>query len=107
MYFPSLKHLTIKPINHCNLACPYCESRQEHFELTRECIVGIEDWKRVFDEADDLGTEYLDISGGEPSLYTGLDALVWMAKAKGWFVSINSTGVGITNRVVDKLQNVH
>ncbi|WP_291124901.1 glycosyltransferase [Flavobacterium sp. UBA6031] len=102
----TLKHLTIKPITHCNLSCPYCDSRQEHFDLTRECVVGVDDWNRVFEEADDLGTEYLDISGGEPTLYPALDALIWMAKKKGWYVSINSTGTGINEKFVQKISEV-
>lgn len=101
-----LKHLTIKPIVYCALSCSYCDVRQEHFDLTKECVLGINDWSKVFKDADDLGVEYLDISGGEPSLYKYLDALVWEGKNKGWFVSVNSSGTGINKNLIKKLENV-
>ncbi|MFO0646039.1 MAG: glycosyltransferase [Polyangiales bacterium] len=101
----SLRHLTIKPFTPCTHACPYCDSRQELFDLTRDRIVGLDDWARLFAEADTLGAEYLDISGGEPSLYKGLAALVWEAKVLGWFVSMNSTGEQVTPSLLGRLHD--
>jgi MoaA/NifB/PqqE/SkfB family radical SAM enzyme len=91
----ALRHLTIKPFHYCSHNCPYCDSRQELFQESSEASLGLEDWARVFAEADDLGCEYLDISGGEPTLYKALPALIWEAKRRGWYVSINSTGMRV------------
>jgi len=101
-----LRFLTIKPTAACDLRCPYCDSRQRLFETTRGSRVGLDEWARLFVEASELGTEYLDISGGEPTLYEPLDALVWEAKRHGWFVSMNSNGQQLTPSLVERLENV-
>ncbi|CAM5672764.1 PqqA peptide cyclase [Streptomyces avidinii] len=89
---PTLKYLTIKPNIHCTSDCPYCSSRQMLFQASKDVRLGVDDWARVIGEADGLGASYLDISGGEPTIYAGLAAVVWEAKRLGWFVSINTTG---------------
>lgn len=101
-----LKYLTIKPFAPCTLKCPYCDSRQQLLNLSKGRILGLEDWARVFEEANNLGTEYVDISGGEPSLYKALDALVWEAKRYGWFVSMNTNGQHIDESFTSKLSDV-
>jgi radical SAM protein with 4Fe4S-binding SPASM domain len=65
----------------------------------------LDDWARVFVDAEALGTEYLDISGGEPTLYRALPGLVWEGKRHGWYVSINSTGFHLPE-MIDRLLEV-
>lgn len=102
---PRLRNLTIKPFHGCSHHCPYCDSRQEFFRESREATLGLEDWAQVFVEADELGTEYLDISGGEPTLYKALGALIWEARRYGWYVSLNSTGFRVAE-MLDELVRV-
>jgi len=92
---PRLRHLTIKPVHGCRYNCPYCASRKELFRRSRQAVLRWQDWAAVFEDADGLGCEYLDISGGEPTLNRDLPDLVWEGKRRGWFVSLNSTGFGI------------
>jgi len=92
---PSLRHLTIKPHHGCRYNCPYCKSRRDLFRKSGGIRLGLDDWAGVFADADRLGCQYLDISGGEPTLYRLLPGLVWEAKRRGWFVSLNSSGYGI------------
>jgi radical SAM protein with 4Fe4S-binding SPASM domain len=92
---PRLRHLTIKPVHGCRYNCPYCASRKELFRKSRQPVLQWQDWAAVFEDADGLGCEYLDISGGEPTLNRDLPVLIWEAKRRGWFVSLNSTGFGI------------
>lgn len=101
----SLSHLTIKPIHNCFHRCPYCISRYQLLKNSSDVMLGVEDWARVFSEADRLGVEYLDISGGEPILYKGLIAIIWEAKRHGWFVSLNSSGWNLAN-IQEELINV-
>lgn len=102
---PGLRHLTIKPFHGCSHHCPYCDSRQELFRQSRDATLGLEDWAGVLRDANDLGVEYLDISGGEPTLYGALPALIWEAKRYGWYVSINSTGFRVPE-LLDRLLEV-
>ena len=90
---PTLRNLTIKPVLACTQNCPYCSGRQQLFRKSRDASLALEDWARVFSQADDLGCNYLDISGGEPTLYRELPSLVWEAKRRGWYASVNTTGV--------------
>jgi radical SAM protein with 4Fe4S-binding SPASM domain len=87
-----LRHLTIKPLATCGNRCGYCAGRRELLRAAQERPLAIEQWAEVFTQASALGTVYLDISGGEPSLYPHLHALIWEAKSHGWFVSISSNG---------------
>lgn len=100
-----LRYLTIKPNIYCSYDCPYCSSRQLLFKSSTDYRLGLDDWSRVFKEANRLGTTYLDISGGEPLMYKPLPALVWEAKRLGWYVSINTTGIDLENKL-DELENV-
>ena len=102
---PSLRYMTIKPVAACLLSCPYCSGRQL-LRSRKGPRLQIEDWQRVFAEAAALGTEYLDISGGEPSLYADLLALVWHARRHGWFVSLNSSGQGLSPDLIRELRRV-
>jgi len=97
-----LKYLTIKPTTLCGYDCPYCTTRQILLNSSNENILSIEQWTSVFHEADNLGCTYLDISGGEPTLYKNLFSLIFEAKKLGWYVSINTSGINI-EKIIDKL----
>jgi pyrroloquinoline quinone biosynthesis protein E len=99
---PSLRHLTVKPFHGCSHHCPYCDSRQELFRQSRDATMGLDDWAEVFRDAHALGNEYLDISGGEPTLYKALPGMIWEGKRLGWYVSINSTGFAVPE-MLDRL----
>ncbi len=101
----ALRHLTIKPTHRCMHRCPYCDSRRQLLRMSHDVVLGVDDWRQVFAQADELGTEYLDISGGEPVLDAALPALVWEGKRRGWFVSLNSTGWGLPG-TIDELVRV-
>ncbi len=54
----------------CNLHCAGCYSRCNH-ETTDEAPtaqLSEKDWRRIFDEADDLGVSFILLAGGEPLL---------------------------------------
>ena len=103
----ALVHLTVKPLLRCASRCPYCRGRQATFKHGSGSHLTIDDWARVFAEADALGVRYLDISGGEPTLYSHLPALVWEAKRLGWFVNVNTSGAGWTPELRQHLVATH
>ena len=97
-----LKYLTIKPTIYCAFDCPYCISRQSLFKESKNRELSLDNWLNVFRQADELGCSYLDISGGEPTMYKFLFPLIKGAKDLGWYVSINTAGIRIS-KMVDEL----
>jgi radical SAM protein with 4Fe4S-binding SPASM domain len=57
----------------------------------------------VLTEARELGGRNLDISGGEPTLYHNLLALIRLGKQQGWVVQLNSNGSLMTQRMIRTL----
>ena len=54
----------------CNLYCAGCYSRCNHATADTEPVSQLtgEEWRRIFDEADDLGISFILLAGGEPML---------------------------------------
>ena len=58
----------------CNLHCAGCYSRCNHATTDEAPVAQLSDgdWKRIFDEADDLGVSFILLAGGEPLLRKGV-----------------------------------
>ena len=54
----------------CNLHCAGCYSRCNHATVDSEPVKQLsgEDWKKIFDEADEVGISFIILAGGEPML---------------------------------------
>jgi len=63
--------------SYCNFSCPYCRGVEDNYNLSFNDAVGIVDIM-----AHD-GLENIRFSGGEPTIWTGLDRLVAYAKKEG------------------------
>ncbi|MGF1446416.1 MAG: pyrroloquinoline quinone biosynthesis protein PqqE [Pikeienuella sp.] len=87
----------------CPLACPYCsnpiEMAQRDAELPREI------WRRVFAEAAELGVLHVHLSGGEPAARRDLEALVADARAQDLYTNLITSGIGLTERRLDAMQD--
>ncbi|NTV41610.1 MAG: radical SAM protein, partial [Candidatus Moranbacteria bacterium] len=66
-------------------------------------MLTLDDWRVVLSDADSLGVERLDISGGEPMIYKNLIDLVEIGNGYGWHVNINTNGSLITEERAKKL----
>lgn len=75
------------------------------FKASSQRRLGVEDWARVFREANELGVSYLDVSGGEPTIYPELERLIWEAKKLGWYTSLNSTGFQMA-KIIEAMERV-
>jgi len=99
-----LRKLVIKPTLVCTANCPTCAYRRELYrELTRSKILSFESWKKILADANSLGVERLDISGGEPTLYKHLPDLIKIGRSYGWMVNINSNGSLINKDYAEEL----
>jgi pyrroloquinoline quinone biosynthesis protein E len=78
----------------CPLHCPYCSNpvRYPEGELSTE------EWRRVFDEAANLGVFHLALSGGEPLLRTDLSRLIEEGVGAGLYPNLITSGVGLDER---------
>jgi MoaA/NifB/PqqE/SkfB family radical SAM enzyme len=74
--------------NRCNFACRFCKGvpTDGTFELTSAYL------SRLFEEWTPRGTDYLHITGGEPTLWTDLRELVAAVAARGTVPCMTSNG---------------
>jgi PqqA peptide cyclase len=78
----------------CPLRCVYCSnpvrSAGTHVELDTST------WQRIFSEAEELGVQQLQLTGGEPLLRHDLEVLVEHARGLGLYTSLITSAVGLT-----------
>ncbi|SFB52628.1 pyrroloquinoline quinone biosynthesis protein E [Amycolatopsis marina] len=84
----------------CPLHCPYCSNP---LELTaREDELGTDEWLSVLEQARELGVLQVHLSGGEPLSRADLPLLVSRAGELGCYVSLVTSGLGLTeSRLAD------
>ena len=88
-----LRSLFIKPTFACTADCPHCRHRRELYRQNMdEPRLTLEQYRQLFLEARNLGTDSLHISGGEPTLYKDLIDLIGEGKRHNWYVVLNSNG---------------
>ncbi len=73
----------------CNNACPHCYNEPDRFTMPSLEVV---DWYRVLDTLKRVGVPHLILTGGEPTLYTGLAELIRYADGLGQIVGMNTNG---------------
>jgi MoaA/NifB/PqqE/SkfB family radical SAM enzyme len=88
---------TFAVTNRCNLRCEYCNCPfidPTHLDLGRIAT--------LFDRLHAMGVRRLGLAGGEPTLRADLGEIVALAKAQGFFVSLNSN-LTLYHRHADRL----
>jgi MoaA/NifB/PqqE/SkfB family radical SAM enzyme len=71
--------------NRCNLRCTYCNCPfidPTHLDLARITV--------LFDRLKVMGIRRLGLAGGEPMMRKDIGEIIAMAKARGFYVSVNS-----------------
>ena len=85
----------------CPLQCPYCSNPLELERASGECATG--EWRRVMDEAVDLGVLHVHFSGGEPTVRKDLEQLVEHAAKVGLYSNLITSAVLLTEDRVKRL----
>lgn len=88
----------------CPLSCPYCSNP---LALSgKEGELDTNEWIDVFRQAADIGVLQLHISGGEPASRRDLVELVEGAVQAGLYTNLVTSGIGLTPRRMDELEQV-
>ena len=85
----------------CPLRCPYCSNPVELVRKNKELTT--DDWKRVFEQAAEMGVIHVHLSGGEPTVRQDLDELVLAAEEAGLYTNLITSGVLLDEARVQKL----
>jgi len=95
-------YLLLAELTHsCPLHCPYCSNPIE-YPGGRELSTA--EWRRVFEEAAQLGVLHLGFSGGEPLRRADLAELVAAARAAGLYTNLITSAVGLQRRRAAQLR---
>ncbi len=86
---------------HCPLHCPYC-SNPVTYPGGQELSTA--QWRRVLEEASQLGVLHVGFSGGEPLRRADLAELVAAARAAGLYTNLITSAVGLQRRRAAQLR---
>ncbi len=87
----------------CPLGCPYCSNPVQYDPIEAE--LSTDEWRRVFEEAADLGVLHALLSGGEPLLRADLTDLTVAARRSGLYTNLITSGLGLTPRRAQELKD--
>jgi cyclic pyranopterin phosphate synthase len=71
----TIHDLRLSITDRCNFRCIYCMEPEDRF-LPKRSLLSANEYLAVVDAAMTLGVRKIRITGGEPTLYPGLDALI-------------------------------
>jgi pyrroloquinoline quinone biosynthesis protein E len=77
----------------CPLHCVYCSNPLQLADPRSE--LSTDDWKRVFDQAGQLGMLHAHFTGGEPLARSDLAALITAARAARLYTNLITSGIGL------------
>lgn len=100
---PDVRILQIHPTRRCNLRCLHCYSSsgpRERGELGAPLLLN------AVSDAASLGYNVLSVSGGEPLLYTHLEAICRRAHRHGMITTLVTNGTVITQRKMHDLRHL-
>ena len=85
----------------CPLRCTYCSNPLQLDPRSSE--LDTDTWKRVFDEAAELGVIHLHLSGGEPTARKDIVELTRHASEAGLYTNLITSGIGVSEAQLDAL----
>ncbi len=95
---------TIELTNRCNERCSHCYLPS--FEDDNSKTLSLKQWVEILDQLKEAGTLNLILMGGEPLLSKHFWGIAKEASKRGFFLSMISNGVLISERVAKKLAEV-
>ena len=87
----------------CPLHCVFCYNPTDFGGVGPELETG--EWLRVLEEARQLGSVQLGLSGGEPLVRDDLEIIVAAAHRLGFYINLITSGVGLTEPRLQALKD--
>lgn len=87
----TLKVIELFPTFQCNSVCSMCSIAKFRKSCSRE--MKLEDYRRIADEATEMGAIAVVLLGGEPLMCSFAEDIVRLFKARGFFVSMVSNSL--------------
>lgn len=91
------KRFMIEPSLVCNIKCKFCY-HLHRYDTWKDTVKTLDEMKNKIDQGIDRGNKWVDITGGEPSIYPDIIELIEYIKLKELKVCI------ITNGIIGKIQ---
>jgi len=82
----------------CPLQCPYCSNPIEFAKRNNE-LTTVE-WRKLIEQARELGAVQLGFSGGEPLVRRDLEEIILHAHQLGFYTNLVTSSVGMTTQRV-------
>ena len=86
----------------CPLHCPYCSNPLQLAASAKELTT--EAWKRVIEEAADMGVLHIGFSGGEPLQRADLTELVAASRSAGLYSNLITSAIGLNRSRAEALK---
>lgn len=87
--------LSLDVTQRCNAKCPFCG----YWRLTNPAEPSLNEIKKIFDDAYDLGCAISVITGGEPLLRKDISSIIEYAKKKGFLTFLLTNGYLLPERL--------
>jgi len=95
-------YLLLAELTHqCPLHCPYCSNPVNY---PKRDELSTADWRRVLEEAAELGVLHVGFSGGEPLQRADLTELTAAARAAGLYSNLITSAIGLTRSRAEELK---
>lgn len=95
----------IEITQNCNLICRHCYENSSRAKCTPE--MSFEHFKLVVDFLKRMGTDRIQLVGGEPLMHTQIETLILYAADRFSFIEIFTNGTLLTDSLLDIIQAHH
>ncbi|MGA7731371.1 MAG: radical SAM protein [Chloroflexia bacterium] len=93
--------MLIEVTHRCNFDCVHCYQAHQHKATRQE--LSTDEWCQVLEQARDLGTFFLTISGGEMLVRRDWFEIAQHARRKGFVLKLYTNGSMITPQIADRM----
>ena len=92
MYDLTLKRIKISITNACNLGCAHCYLSDDDYTF-----LDLNSIKNLLDDAQTVGVEVIDLTGGEPTMHPHFKEIVMYAYDLGFRINLSTNGLNLNN----------
>ncbi len=98
--------LYLEITRNCNFSCPYCSSGSNKPEIWEQNKNAEDIIENILKPAKDLGTIFIDFSGGEPFMHPDFFKLLHTANNMGFKIGISTNGSFLNEKTINQLKAI-